>query len=113
MIVFELFIAPSLALALGAAFYLRVLTPIAERGLYYTIAVAPIAIPLWLFDVVYNATFGTVMFAELPNTWTFSDRLQKHVADSKFNQETWRSILAVALARFVNMISNEHIKGIS
>jgi uncharacterized RDD family membrane protein YckC len=109
MIVFELFIASSLALALGAAFYLRVLTPIAERGLYYTIAVAPIAIPLWLFDVAYNATFGSIMFAELPNTWTFSDRLQKHVTDGKSNQETWRSILAVGLAKFVNMIEDAHI----
>ena len=53
-----------------------------------------------LADVIFNATWGTVVFREWPKEWTFSERLQRHVNNPRAAKWIFR----------VNLIDPGHIK---
>jgi hypothetical protein len=51
--------------------------------------VAPILVTGFSIDVVYNATLGSLLFLEIPRTWTLTARCSSHLKD-----DTWRGALA-------------------
>lgn len=60
---------------------------------------------LW-FDVLYNWTFGSIMFLELPREFTFSARLERHIMCC-----TWRGALAFWVERvFIRPIDPYHLE---
>lgn len=72
--------------------------------------VVKVPIYLWIFfgalaDVVFNATWGTIIFRELPHEWFFTDRLKRHwrgsVLKQKGRAEPW--------VRRVNLIDPGHV----
>ena len=93
----------------------RVLIPIASKGRWYEYAVTPFVLIIWVYDVLFNVTIGSVIFLQLPfefdvvrarRALTFSDRLQALV---ELPVATWRVTRAVKFAKFVNKIAPYHI----
>jgi hypothetical protein len=112
------FAASSLALALAAWVYANTIEPFAAKSTGCALLVTPFALALWLFDVAYNATFGSIMFAQLPfakdpirrrRAGTFSDRLQHICTDFDF-LGTRRRWMAKRIARLVNWLWPNHIR---
>lgn len=65
-----------------------------------------IKVPLysWLFigvicDVIFNATWGTFIFREMPREWLFTQRLKRHKADKR----------AANWVRWLNLIDPGHV----
>jgi len=48
------------------------------------ILIFPVISAGFLIDVVYNATLGSLMFLELPRTWTLTERCSWHIADGLY-----------------------------
>ena len=58
-----------------------------------------------LIDVVVNATYGSLVFLELPKEWTLTKRTERLKADAG-----WRGALAWKLCDLLNYISPNHCK---
>lgn len=111
----------TMALALGAVIYFRVLDPIAQKTNILAWFFIPIAALIWLFDVAYNVVFGLLLFFQFPFKYdplrkrralTFSDRLQHILTASRYCQ-TWRASLAAPIARLTNWLTEpNHIRGV-
>ena len=54
--------------------------PTIAKWLFYPLLLAGL-----LLDVVYNATFGSLMFLEFPRTWTLTARCSSHL-----KEDGWR-----------------------
>lgn len=59
--------------------------------------------PLYFVDVLFNVTFGTLMFVEWPKTLTFTRRCDSHLLDTD-----WRGIEARYICRILNLFSPNH-----
>ena len=74
-------------------------------SLFWKVHVLPLAVVGITLDFVFNMTFGTVMFRELPHELLFSSRVQRHVRNGGK-----RFALAVFWARQLNTFDPGHIK---
>lgn len=71
-----------------------------------------IKVPIFLFiflgalsDVVFNATWGTIIFRELPHEWLFTARLKRHWhGDNQLQTDR-----AAPWVRRVNLIDPGHV----
>lgn len=125
MIALAIFVVSSLILAIGATLYGRVLEPFTQKYSWTdSISIRScvffctvLAVVIWLFDVAYNVTFGSIIFAQLPFKRdpqrrrvcvTFSDRLQ-HICTAHEFFGTLRKCIANWLAGFVNRLWPNHI----
>jgi len=70
------------------------------------IPVAPIVLIAGLMDVAFNFTFGRLIFWELTNTLTFSQRLDLHYLDSG-----WRGSVARDIGNVLDHLLPNHILG--
>ena len=43
---------------------------------------APLVMRVLLLDVIFNVTWGTIIFRELPREWLFTQRVQRHMHDT-------------------------------
>ncbi len=68
------------------------------------IPVAPIIIVGGLMDVIFNFTVGRLIFWELTNTLTFSERLSLHYLDSG-----WRGSVARDIGNVLDHVLPRHI----
>jgi hypothetical protein len=59
----------------------------------------PIVIPAGIIDVVFNQTFGRLMFLEWTNTFTFSERLDYH-----YHEMSWRGSMARSIGNVINKV---------
>lgn len=69
-----------------------------------------VPIYLWIFfgvlsDVVFNATWGTIIFRELPHEWLFTARLHRHWQRGSSKQKD----RAAPWVRRVNLIDPGHV----
>jgi len=63
-------------------------------------------LPGLVLDVIWNATYGTFLFKELPKEWTFSERLSRHWDYKNLN---WRYDKAAVWAAWLNHVDPGHI----
>ena len=59
----------------------------------------PLAVIFVVQDVIYNAVFGSLFFAERPREWLFTDRLKRWSGD-------WR---VERFARVLNALDTGHV----
>lgn len=52
-----------------------------ELTRYWKVMLFPLAVAGLALDVLFNLTFGSVMYLELPREWLFTKRCQRHVGD--------------------------------
>ena len=80
----------------------------------------PIVAIMYVYDVIFNVTVGSVMFWQLPFGYSYytggrclalSDRIQNIVTAYQY-RGTWRYWLAYRLGLFINAIDQDHIKEI-
>lgn len=78
--------------------------------------IVKVPIYLWIFfgalsDVIFNATWGTIIFRELPREWLFTDRLKRHwyPSDIKFMDSKKQKDRAAPWVRRVNLIDPGHV----
>ena len=55
-----------------------------------------------VFDVLFNWTFGTLIFRELPREFLFTSRVQRHADDDNPRADYW--------VRVLNIIEPGHVK---
>ena len=74
-----------------------------------------VKVPIYLFiflgalsDVVFNATWGTIIFRELPHEWLFTDRLKRHHYGGNADNNKQRD-RAAPWVRRVNLIDPGHV----
>ncbi len=62
-------------------------------------------------DVVFNATWGSVIFREAPQEWTFTERVKRHYyADSAGSTKAFKRYQAAEVwRRRINLIDPGHI----
>ena len=65
---------------------------------------APMLIVFGLMDVLFNFTFGSLLFWERARTYTFSQRLSSHLNDTD-----WKGRISKAFAIPLNAIYPGHI----
>lgn len=81
----------------------------AEKAVFGWIVKVPIYLFIFfgaLSDVVFNATWGSIIFRELPHEWLFTDRLKRHWRGSDSKQKD----RAAPWVRRVNLIDPGHVK---
>lgn len=83
----------------------KVLRDAGRLNLFWTINLLPWAVVGLTLDASFNATVGTLMFAELPREWLFSARVQRH-----YRGGGWRRDIASWWGRQLNQIDPTHIK---
>lgn len=67
-------------------------------------------VPGLILDVIFNATYGTVHFRELPREWTFSRRVKRHYKGITYSEGvTRRETLAIWWADVLNTIDPGHV----
>lgn len=49
----------------------------------------PLVIIGGLMDVVFNITYGSLLFLDIPREWPFTERLERHLG-----KDTWRGKIA-------------------
>lgn len=76
-------------------------------SLFWKVHVLPLAVVGLVLDGVFNLTFGTLMFRELPHELLFSARVQRHARRQPADR---RRDLAMFWARQLNTFDSEHIK---
>jgi hypothetical protein len=99
------FILTSLGLFYGFVFYAGALQAWDRALIGQKIILAPPLVFFGLLDVVFNVTFGTIMFLELPSFHliTFSKRCEFHMADNN-----WRGSIAGAYCFLLNTFIPDH-----
>ena len=72
----------------------------------YTVLIpcAPVLLVAGLMDVLFNFTLGRILFWELTNTFTFSERLDLH-----YTGTGWRGSLAGKIGNVLDEILPGHI----
>lgn len=90
---------------LGFVLYAGCQNAIAQRAWLVIAPCAPVLLICGLMDVVFNQTFGRLMFLELTYTMTFSERLDLH-----YNEEGWRGSMARSIGNVLDKILPHHIK---
>ena len=83
----------------------KVLRDSGRLNLFWKVNVLPWAVIGLLLDVAFNATAGTLCFAELPRELLFTKRVQRHVNES----DSWRLRLALWWMRQLNQIEADHV----
>ena len=89
---------------LGFVLYAGCQHAIAIRQYAVLIPCAPVLAPAAVMDVLFNFTFGRIMFWELTNTITFSERLDLH-----YSTTGWRGHLADKIGNVIDTILPKHI----
>jgi hypothetical protein len=93
------------AFYLGFVLYAGCQNAIAQKAWAVLIPCAPVIIVAGLMDVMFNATFGTLMFWEWDHSFTFSERLDYH-----YLSLGWRGSLARDIGGVLDHILPGHIK---
>ncbi len=76
-----------------------------EFGWIVKVPILLFAIAGALSDVIFNATWGTIIFRELPHEWLFTERLKRHWhGDNRLQKER-----AAPWVRRVNLIDPGHV----
>ncbi|NNM68928.1 MAG: hypothetical protein HKM00_02980 [Gallionella sp.] len=89
---------------IGFVFYAGCQVAITARQWGVLIPAAPVLLIAGLMDVLFNQTFGRVMFWEWTFTMTFSERLDLH-----FHNSGWRGSLARDIGNVLDKILPNHI----
>lgn len=55
-------------------------------------------------DTIFNVTFGSVVFREVPKEWLFTDRVKRHLTS-----DDWRQSKARAWAERLNKVDPGHV----
>jgi len=72
----------------------------AKLSLFWRVNLFPLGVVALLGDVVFwNFVLGTIMYAELPREWTFSERVQRH-----YRTKGWRGKVSAFWAGRLNEI---------
>jgi hypothetical protein len=77
------------------ALYLSVMHLVSRRDALTTPAKAfayPLIVVALVIDVIFNVTFGSVLFVDAPREWLFTHRLNRYVFAP--GKTTWRGRLA-------------------
>lgn len=69
------------------------------------VLLAPALLAFGLIDVLFNIVIGTILFLELPTTWTFSQRCSRHLHDAG-----WRGSIAGAFSVPLNVVDEGHVR---
>jgi hypothetical protein len=99
------FILISLLLFYGFVFYAGCVQAWPRLLIAVKILLLPPVIFFGLLDIVFNITFGTLMFLELPSFHliTFSKRCEHHMGENN-----WRGSIANAYCFLLNSVIPEH-----
>lgn len=89
-----------------AAMHAKVVSRGPGLTLFWKVHTYPMAALGILLDAVFNLTFGTVMFAEIPRELLFSTRVERHFRKGG----DWRHLLALWWARQLNQMDPGHIR---
>lgn len=89
---------------LGFVLYAGCQEAIKNRDWLVILPCFPILLVAGAIDVLFNQTFGRLLFLELSYTLTFSDRL-----DSHFHEDGWRGSMARSIGNAINKILPGHI----
>lgn len=80
---------------------------------FWYVNVLPFALLFAALDPLFNFTFGTVMFLELPHEWLFTARCKRHKAPFydttvPYGTEPWRCRFAIWWCRQLNVFDAGH-----
>lgn len=83
-----------------------------ELTLYWKVILFPAALIGLVLDIVFNLTFGTLMYLEPPREWLFTERCQRWVAvPEDETSELWlyRQRVARFWRRQLNLFDPGHV----
>lgn len=86
-----------------AVMHAKALMQRGELSKFWKVNLAPLAVLGLLLDAVFNVTFGTLLFHELPRELLFSARVQRHWRADKGNR------MAAFWADTLNQMDHDHI----
>lgn len=67
-----------------------------QQGMLYAIGY-PAFLVGYVYDVIFNITYGSIMFLEFPTQWTLTERMQYHI---KYTHG-YRRNLAIFICRYL------------
>ena len=66
---------------------------------------APLVVVVLLLDVTFNLIFGTLFFREIPREWLFTNRVKRHIKESRGRELS----TAMYWAGILNAIDPRHV----